>query len=211
MAIRLHNHYEPWHILTVTDEPTAGLRLDVKHPKDCDLGLDGEYCSAAYHVEHFGLDSDLDGEKVAPTAGTYRVRYWWDDYEPDGDGLEVEACAPNDYHPGCGRRVADCDCRTVAVLGDIQAERVRQIAKFGEQHREDGTDLFTYPSIAVRSRENFQNAEARGTATWPQTLNGPFYEAISTADVAALRTTLVELATVACAWVEDIDSRTAGA
>lgn len=205
MAFWPHNHYEPWHIVAVTDEATAGLHLDVKHPKDCDP--DGEYCSAAYHVKHFGLD----GERGTPTAGTYRVRYWWDNYEPDGDGLEVETCAPNDYHPDCGRRVADCDCRTVAVLADVQAERLRQIAKWGVQHREDGTDLFTYPSIAVRSRENFQNAEARGTATWPQTLNGSFYEAISTADVAALRATLIELAAVACAWVEDIDSRTAGA
>lgn len=204
-----HNNYEPWHIVTVTDEPPAGLHLDVKHPKDCDP--DGEQCSTAFHIEHFGLDGELDGEpdgeKGAPTAGTYRVRYWWDNYEPDGDGLEVEARAPDSYHADCGRRAADCDCRTVTVLGDVQAERSRQIAKWGVQHRKDGSDPGTYRAIAARSRENFQNAEAAGSATWHQAVNGPFYESVSKTDPVALRAALVELAAVACAWIEDIDSR----
>lgn len=201
-----HSHYEPWHIVTVTDEPAAGPHLDVQHPKDCDLTGD-HCCSTASFVGHYGLD----GEKGTPAAGTYRVRYWWDNYEPDGDGVEVEACKPGDYHADCGQRVAECDCRIVAVLADVRAEHVRQIVKFGVQHREDGADSMTYGPIAARSRENFQNAEANGGATWHRALNGPFFESVSETDPAALRAVLVELAAVACAWVEDIDSRTAGA
>lgn len=113
------------------------------------------------------------------------------------------SCTGNgDYCPGC---------TMVPVLAEVQAERMRQIAKWGVQRRADGADPMTYGAIAARSRENFQNAEANGGATWHRALNGPFYEAISETDPAALRAVLVELAAVACAWVEDIDSRTAGA
>lgn len=130
--------------------------------------------------------------------------------EPDAD-VDVEACGPEDYHADCGRRVAECDCRIVAVLADVRAERMRQITKFGEQHRKDGADPMTYGPIAARSRENFQNAEANGGATWHRALNGPFFESVSETDPAALRASLVELAAVACAWIEDLDSRVAGA
>lgn len=100
---------------------------------------------------------------------------------------------------------------TSPVLADIHVERMRQIAKFGEQHREDGSDPFTYRDIAARTRRNFLNAEAQGGATWHQAIDGPFYESISETDPAALRSALVELAAVACAWIEDIDSRKDGA
>jgi len=203
MATRLHNHYEPWHIVTVTDVPTAGLHLDVKHPKDCDLGLDGEDCSAEYHARHFGLD----GEKGTPAIGTYRVRYWWDNYEPDGDGLEVETCAPSDYHSDCGRRVADCDCRTVAVLGDVQAERFRQIAKFGEQRREDGTGGPVMQHKADEARACCEYLAKHGGADWRAVLLEEVFEAMAEDDPVKLRAELVQSAAVCVAWVEDIDSR----
>jgi len=112
------------------------------------------------------------------------------------------SCDENgDFCPGCAMR---------PVLAEIQAEWMRQIAKWGVQHRKDGSDPFTYRAIAARSRQNFLDAEANGGATWRQALNGPFFEAISETDPAPLRKALVELAAVACAWIEDIDSRTAG-
>lgn len=113
-----------------------------------------------------------------------------------------------DYCPRCvAAPTRDAIAEYSPILGDVWAERVRQIEKFGEQHREDGADPMTYGPIAARSRENFQNAEANGGATWHRALNGPFFESVSETDPAMLRASLVELAAVACAWIEDIDSR----
>lgn len=201
-----HNHYEPWHIVTVTDDATAGPRLNVRHPKSCDLTGD-HCCSTASFVEHYGLD----GEKGTPAPGTYRVRYWWDNYEADGDGVEVEACAPEDYHADCGRRVAECDCRIVAVLDDVRAERMRQTAEFGVQHLEDGTPDGAATFNVEVARRRCQRLESAGGANWAAVLTEEFCEAMAESDAAKLRAELVQVAAVCVAWIEDIDSRAAGA
>lgn len=200
-----HNHYEPWHIVTVTDDATAGPHLNVQHPKDC--GLTGDYCcSTASFVGHYGLD----GEKGTPTVGTYRVRYWWDNYEPDGDGVEVEACAPEDYHADCGRRVADCDCRIVAVLADVRAERMRQAAEFGVQHRDDGTGGPVMQHKAEEAQACADWLAENGGADWRSLLLAQVYSAVAEDEQGGVRAGLVKTAALCTAWIEDIDSRPAG-
>lgn len=199
-----HWNYDPWHIVTVNDE-TADQRFDVQHPKTCNPA--DQHCSTASFIGDHGFDDD---ENI-PAPGTYRVRYWWDHYEPDGDGVEVEACGPGSYHSDCGRFAADCDCQVVAVLDDVRTERMRQIAKWGEQHREDGTGGGATGLGAEQAKRVCQRAEANGGASWNQVLSEEYFEAIAETDPAKLRAELVQVAAVACAWIEDIDSRTAGA
>ena len=151
------------------------------------------------------------GVPFSPSSPKCLAWYWWDNYEPDGDGLEVETCAPSDYHPDCGRRVADCDCRTVAVLGDVQAERMRQIAKFGEQHREDGTGG---PVMATRADEAIACRDylaEHGGADWRSLLLAQVYEAMADDSGDGVRAGLVRTAALCVAWIEDIDSRKADA
>lgn len=201
-----HSHYEPWHIITVTSDATAGPHLDVQHPKSCDLTGD-HCCSTASFVGHYGLD----GEKGTPAAGTYRVRYWWDNYEPDGDGVEVEACKPEDYHADCGRRVAECDCRIVAALADVRAERVRQTAEFDVQRREDGTGGPVMQHKAEEAQACADWLAENGGVDRRSLLLAQVYDAVAEDEPGGVRAGLVKTAALCAAWVEDIDARTAGA
>lgn len=108
-----------------------------------------------------------------------------------------------DFCPGCAMR---------PVLAEIQAERMRQIAKWGVQHRKDGTGAESDSRKASLAKSLCRRAEEfDGGATWRQVLVEEFFEAVAEADPAALRAELVQVAAVAAAWIEDIDSRTAGA
>lgn len=101
-------------------------------------------------------------------------------------------------------------CVMLPVLEDVQAERMRQITKWGVQHREDDTggEIGYWAAQAEFAREACQAAESRGGAPWRMVLAEEFYEALAESDPAALRAELVQIAAVCVAWVEDIDSRT---
>jgi len=93
------------------------------------------------------------------------------------------------------------------VLAEVRAERARQLAKWGVQHRPDGTgaDGSEYEARLMRIR--CQEAEEAGGAGWRSVLLEEVYEALAEADPVALRAELVQVAAVCTAWVEDIDSR----
>jgi hypothetical protein len=146
-------------------------------------------------------------------------------YETETDHPECPNCgngcgghAPETYHVDCGENVADCTCPNrpapagrSLILGEINAERFRQIAKFGEQHREDGTDP-DFRNSADRAREACEIFQGRsGDAPWRLVLTEEFFEALAETDPGALRTELVQVAAVCVAWIEDIDSRLVGA
>jgi hypothetical protein len=63
----------------------------------------------------------------------------------------------------------------------VDAERQRQIAKFGDQHHPDGT--------------------------WMHVLIEEVFEALAEEDPAKLRAELVQVAAVCAAWITDIDGR----
>lgn len=142
-------------------------------------------------------------------------------YETKTDHPECPDCgngcgghALETYHVDCGENVANCACPNrpapagrSLILGEINAERFRQIEKFGEQHREDGVDPHLR-YIADNARKSCQAHEAKGGATWNDVLSEEYYEAVTETDQAKLRAELVQVAAVCVAWVEDIDSRT---
>lgn len=116
-------------------------------------------------------------------------------------------------------------CRTEAVLGDVRDERVRQDERWGEQHHPD-YDPHDISSVvrgeyAFRAERwkaiNAQRADPgcevkhrRPTASctaWDGILLEEVFEALAEEDSAKLRAELVQVAAVACAWVEAIDRR----
>jgi len=94
-----------------------------------------------------------------------------------------------------------------AVLGDVERERLRQDAKWGEQNHPDGThDSYTLRAEAERRLAD--NAAKHGSLTWRHILAEEFYEALAEEDPVKLRAELIQVAAVAAAWVEAIDRRT---
>jgi len=148
-----------------------------------------------------------------------------DAYETETDHPECPDCgngcgghAPEMYHVDCGESVIDCTCPNrpapagrSLIFGEINAERFRQIAKFGEQHREDGTGGPVMQSEADRMRSACDYLARNGGADWRAVLLEEVYEAVAEEDQGKLRAELTQVAAVCVAWIEDIDSRTAGA
>lgn len=94
------------------------------------------------------------------------------------------------------------------VLADVAAERVRQEAKFPEQHLPDGTNE-KYAAAAEQAKADTDEAAADGTLTWLHVQREEYYEALAETDPDRLRTELIQVAAVAARWVEDIDRRVA--
>lgn len=98
-----------------------------------------------------------------------------------------------------------------AILADVNAERLLQLGMWGDQHHPDGTarDAMLL-TLAGLYRDTCQDHARRGTVTWADILLEEVFEAITETDRAALRSELVQVAAVAVAWVEDVDSRPEG-
>jgi protein involved in temperature-dependent protein secretion len=90
---------------------------------------------------------------------------------------------------------------------EIDAERQRQIAKFGDQHHPDGTGSPAQRTAASLARTECQRAFAHGYGAWVDVLTEEFREALAEEDPALLRAELVQVAAVCSAWIADIDSR----
>jgi hypothetical protein len=95
------------------------------------------------------------------------------------------------------------------ILGEIQAERVRQDERFGEQNHPDGTGGPGALHVADRYRLVVDEALKTDSVTWRDVLLEETYEALAEPDAARLRAELVQVAAVACAWIAAIDRRTA--
>lgn len=96
---------------------------------------------------------------------------------------------------------------TGAVLLDIAVERCRQVAKWGVQHRPDGTGCPVHRHAALDARDHCDFLARHGGADWNAVLMEEVCEAMAEDDPATLRAELVQVAAVATAWIEDIDSR----
>lgn len=94
-----------------------------------------------------------------------------------------------------------------AFAEDIDAERQRQLAKFGEQHHPDGTGLNYQRHLADEERTACQAAFENGRGTWRHILREEVAEAFAEKDPAALRAELLQVAAVCAAWVHDLDTR----
>jgi hypothetical protein len=101
------------------------------------------------------------------------------------------------------------------VLGDIQAERIRQDAKWGEQNHPDGTcDGPNGPTIARQhadaARSICDHFDKIGKLTWAHIFTEEWLEAYAETDPTKLETELIQVAAVAAAWVECIRRRQGG-
>ncbi|WP_206337337.1 hypothetical protein [Streptomyces sp. Z26] len=95
-----------------------------------------------------------------------------------------------------------------AFAEDVDAERQRQLAKFGDQHHPDGTGGSGPRYTADRYRSIVDQALQGDGPTWRDVLLEEVYEALAEEDPDALRVELVQVAAVCAAWVSDLDSRT---
>lgn len=99
-----------------------------------------------------------------------------------------------------------------AFAESVDAERQRQLTKWGDQHHPDGTGITdAQRELADQARAACQQAFAEGRGSWAHILMEEIREALAESDPAVLRTELVQCAAVIQAWLADLDSRgTAG-
>lgn len=97
---------------------------------------------------------------------------------------------------------------TMKVLGEVENERARQEAKWGEQNHPDGTGVLgNETELADLCKKATDEAFEAGRGTWKHILREEYAEAMAESDPARLREELVQVAAVAVAWIEAIDRR----
>jgi hypothetical protein len=96
-----------------------------------------------------------------------------------------------------------------AHMVEVDAERQRQLAKWGEQHHPDGTGARRWRDAANHVRGEVNDDARLGRTTWQGILREEVFEALAESDPKALRIELVQCAAVIQAWIADIDSRPA--
>ncbi|MFH9813437.1 hypothetical protein ACH4NI_35395 [Streptomyces olivaceus] len=95
-------------------------------------------------------------------------------------------------------------------MTEVDAERQRQLARFGDQHHPDGTGSTTDKERADEARRHCDHTTHTGQLTWNDILTEEVCEALAESEPGLLRTELVQVAAVALAWISDLDSRTDG-
>ncbi|MEU5979406.1 NUDIX hydrolase [Streptomyces sp. NPDC047315] len=106
-----------------------------------------------------------------------------------------------------GRNVLPRTPGLAALAVDIDQERQRQIAKYGEQRHQDGTGNVEDQKSAESARAWCHAAFGSGYGTWADVLAKVVAQVNAERDRARLRAALVQVAAVCAAWVADIDSR----
>jgi hypothetical protein len=91
-------------------------------------------------------------------------------------------------------------------FSDIEAERARQLTKWGDQRHPDGTNLEN-DGWRDHAQSQCQRAAAEGRITWAHILQEEFVEALAEVEPDKLRAELIQVAAVCAAWIGDIDRR----
>lgn len=89
----------------------------------------------------------------------------------------------------------------------VSAERVRQLQKWGDQRRPDGTGMPGAQNNAESARAWCQAAATKDAVTWTHILREEIYEAFAETDPVKLRAELVQCGAVIAAWLSDLDRR----
>lgn len=89
----------------------------------------------------------------------------------------------------------------------VDAERGRQLAKFGDQWHPDGTGGSGRRAQADGFRADCEYLANNDCTTWFPVLLEEVYEAGAEDDPAQLRAELVQVAAVCAAWINDLDRR----
>jgi hypothetical protein len=91
-------------------------------------------------------------------------------------------------------------------IADVDTERQRQLAKWGDQEHPNGTGITeAQQELADHARTACQQAFAEGRGSWAHVLMEEVREALAEKDPAALRAELVQCAAVIQAWIHDLD------
>jgi hypothetical protein len=96
--------------------------------------------------------------------------------------------------------------RTRNFLRDVDAERLRQIDKWGDQRHPDGTNLKN-SDWRDHVQGQCRRAAAEDRVTWAHILQEEFVEALAEVEPDKIRTELIQVAAVCAAWISDIDRR----
>ncbi|MEU0665707.1 hypothetical protein ABZ508_26475 [Streptomyces lavendulocolor] len=88
----------------------------------------------------------------------------------------------------------------------VDAERQRQLAKWGDQRHRDGTRA-SNREWADEARAACQHAADEDALSWAAILYEEFTEVLAEEDPAKLRAELVQVAAVCAAWISDLDRR----
>jgi len=91
------------------------------------------------------------------------------------------------------------------VLAEVADERGRQHAVYGEQEMPDGTGGINAITICDAIRFEADSAARIGRLTWMHILDEEVREAFAETDPTRLREELVQVAAVACQWIEALD------
>jgi len=98
--------------------------------------------------------------------------------------------------------------RTLEVLAEVAQERHRQDVKWGvNQDHPDGTGGDFREHEAILAKTGCDLLAKEGRVTWAAILEEEQAEAFAETDPAALRAELIQVAAVACRWIEAIDGR----
>lgn len=171
----------------------------------------------------FGVHLTVPGEPdavVSELAWAAEGADWA--FEPKTSQVwELTALGREVMERGCAVTAIDAPPATYAVLHDVAIERAFQNGKWGEQNHPDGTGTNWVDQIrpafgwsgpeaehaAKLARSDCQRAARRNEATWLRILREEMAEAFAETDPVKLRAELIQIAAVACAWVEAIDRR----
>lgn len=95
---------------------------------------------------------------------------------------------------------------TASVLREVEHERQRQDAKWGQRDHPDGVVPTMETDYAMRvAQQDCESAADRGECTYQLILNEEITEAFNEADPVKLRAELIQCAAVCVAWCEKID------
>jgi hypothetical protein len=95
----------------------------------------------------------------------------------------------------------------IGLYNDLEAERWRQLKTWGAQSHPDGTGHPGDRALADFYRKLCDAQFEHGEGTWRHILAEEVAEAFAESERPLLRKELIEVATVALAWVQDLDER----
>lgn len=102
--------------------------------------------------------------------------------------------------------------RRLTVLDDVWDERDFHISRWGadsSQHPDGTSEAITRFADEMRILVNAADAAGRDKITWAMLLAEEFAEAVSEKDPKQMRKELIQVASLAVAWAEDLDGRAA--
>lgn len=103
--------------------------------------------------------------------------------------------------------MANNETKTRRVLFEVFNERRRQEKKWGEQNHPDGSGGREWELAARVAKRDCDTEHKEGKGTFLSILKEEVFEAFAEKDPLLLRAELIQVAAVACNWVEAIDRK----